>query len=217
MKNEKTRTELVFILDRSGSMSGLANDTIGGFNSMLEKQQQEPGDCRITTVLFDDRYELLHDRLDLEAVSKITTSDYFVRGMTALVDAIGLTIEKIMAVQKQAKASHRADQVMFVIITDGYENASRKYSAKQVKEMLEHQKADYGWEFIFLGANIDAVETAAHFGISADRAQNYHADSLGVEKNFLVVNEAVSNLRANMALRDDWNEQIQDDYEKRKK
>lgn len=217
MNKTKTKTELVFILDRSGSMSGLETDTIGGFNSMLEKQQRDTGECRITTVLFDDQYEILHDRLDLAAVSKITTDDYYVRGSTALIDAIGRTIKKIETVQKMTTGEHRADKVLFVIITDGHENASRKYRAEQVKQMIEYQKSEFGWEFIYLGANIDAVETASHIGISAERAQSYHADSIGIEKNFAVVSEAVNCLRSNGEIQDDWKQSINADYERRKK
>lgn len=217
MDKTQTKTELIFILDRSGSMSGLESDTIGGFNSMLEKQQNEAGDCRITTVLFDDRYEILHDRLDLVSVSKITTEDYYVRGSTALIDAIGRTIKKIEVVQNMTSGEHRADKVLFVIITDGYENASREYRAEQVKRMIEYQKSEFGWEFIFLGANIDAVETASHIGISAERAQSYHADSTGVATNFLVLNKTVSSVRANIDISDDWNQQIKDDFDGRTK
>jgi uncharacterized protein YegL len=183
---KKGLTELVFILDKSGSMSGLETDTIGGYNSMLAKQQAVEGECRITTVLFDNNYELLHDRIDIRAVSPISEKEYQIGGSTALLDAIGRTIHKIGNAQKHTANEYRAEKVMLVIITDGEENSSREYSAKRIKQMIERQKSRYEWEFIFLGANIDAVETAGRFGISADRAQNYHADSEGVELNFLV-------------------------------
>ena len=153
-------TELVFILDRSGSMAGLEKDTIGGYNAMLEQQRKVDGECIITTVLFDNHYSLLHDRIDIRAVKPITGKDYFVGGSTALLDAIGKTIQKIATAQKNTAEDYRAEKVMFVIITDGAENASREYSASQVKEIIQRQKERFHWEFIFLGANIDAVETA---------------------------------------------------------
>lgn len=171
---KKGLTELVFILDKSGSMSGLETDTIGGYNSMLAKQQAVEGECRITTVLFDNNYELLHDRIDIRAVSPISEKEYQIGGSTALLDAIGRTIHKIGNAQKHTANEYRAEKVMLVIITDGEENSSREYSAKRIKQMIERQKSRYEWEFIFLGANIDAVETAGRFGISADRAQNPH-------------------------------------------
>ena len=211
-------TELVFILDRSGSMSGLESDTIGGFNSMLEKQQALPGECRITTVLFDSEYEVLHDRLDIRAVSPITECEYFVRGCTALLDAVGKTISKIGNVQKQSKPEHRAAKVLFVITTDGMENASREYSYNKVKAQIVRQKAKYGWEFIFLGANIDAAEAANRFGIDRSRAQNFHNDSKGVKLNYHVVTEAIASLRAAPAgstLDDEWSKEIEDDFKSR--
>ncbi len=192
---KKDLTELVFILDRSGSMGGLESDTIGGFNSMLSKQKAEEGECRITTVLFDNHYALLHDRLDIRAVNPITTREYYVGGSTALLDAIGITINKIVSVQKNTAEDYRAEKVMFVIITDGQENASREFTAEQVKKQIELEKNKYGWEFVFLGANIDAVETANRFGIGADRAVDYVADSKGTRLNFEMMSEAVSSFR----------------------
>lgn len=212
---KKGLTELVFILDKSGSMSGLETDTIGGYNSMLEKQKAVEGECRITTVLFDNKYELLHDRIDIRAVSPITEKEYQVGGSTALLDAIGRTIHKIGNAQKHTANDYRAEKVLFVIITDGEENSSREYSAEKIKALIEQQKKNYGWEFIFLGANIDAVETAGRFGISADRAQNYHADREGVELNFRVMSEAVATFRACSAMPEGWNNEIQKDYKKR--
>lgn len=212
---KKGLTELVFILDKSGSMGGLETDTIGGYNSMLEKQKEVAGECRITTVLFDNNYELLHDRIDIKAVSPITEKEYQVCGSTALLDAIGRTIGKIGNAQKQTADDYRAEKVMFVIITDGEENSSREYSAERIRQMIEHQKKLYGWEFIFLGANIDAVETAGRFGISPDRAQNYHADSEGVELNFSVMSKAVASFREYAAMPEDWNDEIQEDYKRR--
>jgi uncharacterized protein YegL len=192
---KKGLTELVFILDKSGSMSGLEADTIGGFNSMLSKQQATNGDCLVTTVLFDNNYELLHDRIDLKAVSPMTDKEYQVGGCTALIDAIGRTIHKIGNAQKNTANDYRAEKVMFVIITDGEENSSREYTTEKVKAQIERQKNKYGWEFIFLGANIDAVETAERFGISADRAVEYRSDSIGTKLNYTVLSEAVSMYR----------------------
>ena len=211
-------TELVFILDRSGSMGGLESDTIGGFNSMLAKQQAEPGECRITTVLFDNQYEVLHDRIDIKAVSNITDKEYFVRGSTALLDAVGRTINKIGGAQKNTAEEYRAEKVLFVITTDGMENASREFSYDTIKSMIEHQKAKYSWEFIFLGANTDAVEVADHFGIARNRAQNFHNDSEGIELNYSVLSKIVSAYReapAYAPLADDWSSEIQKNYKKR--
>lgn len=212
---KKGLTELIFILDKSGSMAGLENDTIGGYNSMLEKQKAVEGECRITTVLFDNNYELLHDRIDVKAVSPITEKEYSVGGTTALLDAIGSTIHKIGSAQKHTADDYRAEKVMFVIITDGEENSSREYSAEGIKQMIERQKTRYGWEFIFLGANIDAVAAAGRFGIAADRAQNFHADSEGVEMNFRVMSEAVATFRECAAMPEDWNDEIEKDYKRR--
>lgn len=192
---KKKLTELVFILDRSGSMGGLEKDTIGGFNSMLERQRTVDGECVITTVLFDNRYELLHDRIDIRAVKPITEKEYYVGGSTALIDAIGESVRKIEKAQENTAEDYRAEKVMFVIITDGEENSSRHYSAKQVKEMIRRQKEHHNWEFIFLGANIDAVETAQSFGINADRAVDYLSDSEGTELNYRMMSEAVASFR----------------------
>lgn len=192
---KKNLTELVFILDKSGSMSGLEKDTIGGFNSMLDQQRKVDGECVITTVLFDNRYELLHDRIDIRAVQPITGKEYFVGGSTALLDAIGKTIHKIGAVQKNTTEDYRAEKVMFVIITDGEENASRCYSSMQIRQMIQRQKERYGWEFIFLGANIDAVETAGRFGIDADRAVDYVPDGEGTELNYRMMSQTVATFR----------------------
>ena len=209
------RTELVFLLDRSGSMAGLEADTIGGYNNLIAKQQKEEGACRLTTVLFDNHYELLHDRISLKDVSPITDREYWVRGSTALLDAIGITISRITADQKLAAPSQRADKVLFVITTDGMENASREYSAARVRRMIEESKKQLGWEFLFLGANIDAIETASGFGIDASRAVNYRADSRGTQLNYEVLSRAVSNMRASGNLADDWCEPIEADYESR--
>ena len=214
---KKGLTELVFILDRSGSMSGLESDTIGGFNSVLAKQKGEVGVANITTVLFDDKFELLHDRYNLEKVPMITGKEYFVRGSTALLDAIGETIHKMGNVQKYAAEDNRAEKVMFVIITDGMENASVKYSYDHIKNMIERQKNKYGWEFIFLGANIDAIETAGRFGIKEDRVANYHADAVGTFLNYDVISETVSMMRSKRAIDDNWKDRIDKDFKSRNK
>lgn len=208
-------TELVFILDKSGSMSGLESDTIGGYNSMLAKQKNEPGEAVVTTVLFDDNYELLHDRIDIQAVEPITEQDYEVGGTTALLDAVGRTIRKIGNAHKRTSPDYRAGKVLFVITTDGQENASREYSYAKIKTLIERQKEKYGWEFIFLGANIDAIKSAAQFGISASRAANYNADGEGVSLNYAAVSMAISNLRSSRELRDDWKCDIDDDFQRR--
>ena len=197
---KKDFTELVFILDKSGSMNGLESDTIGGFNSMLKKQKELDGECRITTVLFDNRCELLHDRIDIQAVGPMTGKDYRVGGSTALLDAIGGTIHKLAGVQKNTAEQYRAENVMFVIITDGQENASREYSSDQVKSMIRLEKEKYGWEFVFLGANIDAVETAGRFGIAPDRAADYVPDGAGTALNFQMMSEAVAVFRETRAV-----------------
>lgn len=214
---KKGFTELVFILDRSGSMRGLESDTIGGYNALLQKQKKEPGEAVITTVLFDDRYELLHDRINLLGVEPITEKDYYVRGSTALLDAIGNTINKISNVQLHTKKEERAEHVMFVIITDGLENASREYSYEKIRQMIERQKTNFGWEFIFLGANMDAIATAESFGIGSDRASNYHADCEGTLLNYEVLSEAVSCLRAGHEITENWKDRIEDDFKKRKR
>jgi len=212
---KKDLTELVFILDKSGSMSGLEADTIGGFNSMLAKQQASEGECRITTVLFDNNYELLHDRVDIRAVSPITEKEYQVGGMTALLDAIGRTIHKIANVQKHTAEDYRAEKVMFVIITDGEENSSKEYTADMVKALIERQKRKYGWEFIFLGANIDAVQTASRIGITPDRAIDYLADSKGTELNFKVMASAVATFREAGTVNEACFEEIRQDVKRR--
>ena len=213
-------TELVFIIDRSGSMGGLESDTIGGFNSMLARQQEQDGECRVTTVLFDHEYEILHDRIDIKAVSPITEKEYFVRGNTALLDAIGRTIHKIDNAQKQTAEGYRAEKVLFVITTDGLENASREYTYDKIKSYIERQKSEYGWEFIFLGADIDAVEVANRFGIADNRAQNFHKDSEGIALNYEVLSQTVSSYRAappKASLDLGWKAKIEMDFKKRGK
>ena len=208
---QKGLTELVFILDKSGSMAGLEKDTIGGFNSMLTKQKAEAGQCRVTTVLFDNRYTLLHDRIDICAVSPITEKEYFVGGSTALLDAIGRSIRKIADVQRSTAEDYRAEKVIFIIITDGEENASREYGADQVRKLISLEKERFGWEFLFLGANIDAVETAGRFGITADRAVEYIPDAAGTALNYSVMSDAVSEFRSSGTLSPKHLERIRKD------
>ena len=215
MKNNIT--ELVFILDRSGSMAGLESDTIGGFNSMIEKQKKQDGECYVSTVLFDDESEVLHDRVRLGDISKMTDNDYTVRGCTALIDAIGGAIRHIGNIHKYARPEDVPEHTMFVITTDGQENASHKYTSEQVKKMIERQKEKYGWEFLFIGANIDAVETASRYGIGADRAVNYNADGEGTHILYETVAKAVCNVRASEPLESNWSADINADYQRRGK
>ena len=214
MKNNIT--ELVFILDRSGSMSGLEGDTIGGFNSLIAKQKQQDGLCYVSTVLFDNEAEVLHDRVKLLEIPSITEKDYTVRGCTALLDALGGAIRHIGNIHKYARPEDVPEHTMFIITTDGMENASRRYDSDQVKRMIEEKKAQ-GWEFLFLAANIDAVETAARVGISQDRAVNYHADSQGTGVVYETVAETVCQMRAGAPMAATWSEKIQKDFKRRKK
>lgn len=198
-------------------MCGLEADTIGGYNAMLEKQKKEAGEAIVTTVLFDDQYELLHDRIDLRGIAPITDREYYVRGSTALLDAIGKTIQKIANIQKRTAPEFRADRVLFVITTDGHENASREYSYSKVKALLERQKKQYDWEFLFLGANIDAIATAQRFGIEADRAVDYHADGEGTQLNYQVLSETVSCVRAGAPIKENWKQRIEENFRSRKR
>lgn len=211
-------TELIFILDRSGSMGGLEEETIGGFNSMLKKQsdETEAGEVIVTTVLFDDLYELLHDRINIKGIRPITKKEYFVRGSTALLDAVGKTIGKIVNAHRNTIEDERPEKVMFVITTDGMENASKEYRYDKIKEMIEHQKDRYGWEFIFLGANIDAFDVAERMGIARDKAANFHADKQGMKTSLDSVNEAVSYMRQNREVSQSWKKDVDDDYKERK-
>ena len=211
----KNLTEIVFILDRSGSMRGLEADTIGGFNSMIEKQKKADGEAIISTILFDNVSEVIHDRADIRSIQPMTEDDYTVRGCTALLDAIGGAVHHIGNVHKYARAEDVPEHTLFVITTDGMENASRRYDSETVKKMIERQKEKYGWEFLFLGANIDAVETARSVGISKDRAVNYRSDREGTALNYEVVSEAISAVRCSAPLKADWKKRIDEDYEKR--
>ena len=213
---KKDLTELVFILDRSGSMAGLEADTIGGFNGMIERQKKQAGEAFVSAVLFSDESTVIYDRADLRKIEPMTDKQYYVGGCTALIDAIGGAIHHIGNVHKYAREDDRPEHTVFVITTDGMENASHRYSAAQVKEMVKRQKEKYGWEFLFLGANIDAVETAAHFGIARDRAVKFHNDSRGHALNYAEVSKAVSSVRMSMPLSANWKEKIEEDFETRK-
>ena len=209
-------TELVFILDRSGSMSGLERDTIGGFNSMIEKQKKEAGEAVVSTVLFDNESVVIHDRLPLGKVPRMTEKEYFTRGCSALLDAVGGAIHHIGNVHKYARKEDVPEKTMFIITTDGYENASRRYDYDKVRKMIERQKK-YGWEFLFLGANIDAAAEAKRFGISADHAVNYKCDEKGTALNYEVISEAACSVRACRPLSADWKKRIDEDVQKRGK
>lgn len=213
---KKNLTEIVFILDRSGSMAGLEKDTIGGFNSMIERQKAQGGEALISTVLFDNAAEVIHDRVSLTKIEPMTEKQYFVRGCTALLDAIGGAIRHIGNVHKYAREEDRPEHTLFVITTDGMENASRNYSSDRVKQMIERQKTKYNWEFLFLGANIDAVETAGRFGIDADRAVNYRSDKQGTALNYEVLSAAITSVRASKPLDKSWKKRIDEDYEGRR-
>lgn len=214
---KKNLTELVFILDRSGSMAGLEDDTIGGFNSMIQKQKREDGSAYVSTVLFDNYSELIHDRVDIQKIRPMTRDEYYVRGCTALLDAVGKAIRHIANIHKYAREEDRPEKTLFVITTDGMENASREYDYERVRRMIEHERGKYGWEFIFLGANIDAAKEAARFGISADRAVDYHADQMGTAVIYEAVSEAVCNVRASRPMSDEWRRRVDEDYIKRGK
>ena len=214
---KKNLTEIVFILDRSGSMAGLEDDTIGGFNSMIRKQKMEAGEAYISTILFDNVSEVIHDRVDIQKIQPMTRKDYYVRGCTALLDAVGKAIHHIGNVHKYAREEDRPEKTVFVITTDGMENASREYTYERVRKMIEHEKEKYGWEFLFLGANIDAAKEAARFGIREDRAANYHADKKGTAVIYEAMNAAVCSVRASKPMSAAWKQQVDEDYKKRGK
>ena len=198
-------------------MSGLEQDTIGGFNSLIEKQRRQNGKCYVSTVLFDHETEVLHDRVELSEISKMTENDYTVRGSTALIDAIGGAIHHIGNIHKYAREEDVPEHTLFVIMTDGMENASRRYTYDRVKKLIEHQKAKYGWEFIFLGANIDAAETAVSMGIGRDRAADFICDKPGTALNYAVLSEVTSAVRSGVGIASDWNSSINDDMKRRKR
>lgn len=213
-KNNKPKdVELVFILDRSGSMGGLESDTIGGYNSMLSKQKKEKtGKVSVTTVLFDDQYELLYNQVPIEKVSPMTEEEYYVRGSTALLDAIGKTVMQVKANQDKKEIK---DKVLFVIITDGMENASREYRADQIKKLIEERKEKNNWEFLFLGANIDAIGAAKDIGIDSSRAVRFKSDKKGTAKNYEVLNEAIKEIRGGYQLNNSWKNEIEEDVKNR--
>ena len=220
---KKGLTEIVFILDRSGSMSGLEADTIGGYNSLIEKQKKEAGEAYISTLLFDDECEVLHDRVSLSKVKPMTEEEYYVRGCTALLDALGGAIHHMGNVHKYAREEDRPEKTLFIITTDGQENSSRKYDYKKVKHMVERQKEKFGWEFLFLGANIDAIAEAGRFGIQADRAVNFHCDEKGTAINYKALSETVSLVRncaaheMDRVLAGTWKKEIEEDFRRRNK
>ena len=212
----KNLTEIVFILDRSGSMSGLEKDTIGGFNAMIEKQRKEPGEAYISTLLFDNETQVIHDRVSLDKVPALTDKDYFVRGCTALLDAVGGAIHHIGNVHKYAREEDRPEKTLFVITTDGMENASRTYTYDTVKAMITRQKEKYGWEFLFLGANIDAAKEAGRFGIAPERATNYHADTKGTNVIYETLSSAIGSYRSAPKMAENWKADIESDYNNRR-
>ena len=213
---KKGLTEIVFILDRSGSMSGLEADTIGGFNSLIKKQRKEPGEALVSTVLFDDTCDVIHDRVPMEKVAKLTEDTYFVRGCTAILDAVGGAIHHIGNIHKYARDEDRPEKTLFIITTDGMENASRRYTYKKVKQMVERQKARYGWEFLFLGANMDAIAVAVNIGIHADRAVTYQCDEEGTALNYEVLGEAIHHVRSSdKMLAPSWKRKIDEDVKRR--
>lgn len=213
---DKKLMEMVFILDRSGSMFGLEKETIGGFNSLIEKQKNIEGEALVTTVLFDNKYELLHDRINLSEIKKMTNKEYFVRGSTALLDAVGRSITRLINVYKNLSKEEKASEVMFVITTDGMENSSTEFSYRKIKELIEHQKKNYDWKFIFLGANIDAGDVGRKFGIDKDYTSNYHADTEGVNLNYRVLDAAVTHIRKGNKLDKSWKKEIEEDFDNRK-
>lgn len=214
---KKDLVEMVFILDRSGSMSGLESDTIGGFNSLIEKQKNTPGEALVSTVLFDDRFDVIHNRIPINDIQPMTKETYFVRGTTALLDAMGRSIAKMIQVYRTLKEEEKPEKTLFIITTDGMENASKEFTHQHIKTLIDHQKEGYQWEFIFLGANIDAMKTAKAFGIHEDRVANYHSDEVGTKLNYRVLSQTISNLRVHKTIKDDWKEAIDEDYAKRKK
>ena len=214
---KKNLTEIVFILDRSGSMAGLEKDTIGGFNAMIEKQKKEPGEAFVSTVLFDNHSEVIHDRVNIQKLEPLTDREYYVRGSTALLDAIGKAIHHIGNVHKYAREEDRPEKTLFVITTDGMENASHEYDYGKVKAMISRQTEKYGWEFIFLGANIDAAKEAARLGIHEERAVNYHADSKGTAVIYDTLSEAVCQVRSCRPMSAEWRRKVDADYNERKK
>lgn len=212
---KKDFVELVFILDRSGSMSGLEKETMSGFNRLIEQQKEVKGEAVVSTILFDDRFEVLHNRLNIQNVHQMTPEDYYVRGSTALLDAIGRSITKMRRVHKELAEELKPEKTIFFITTDGMENASKEFDYDKLKEYIDLQKEKYGWEFIFIGANIDAIKTAERFGINQDRAVNYRSDEKGTHLNYKVMNETITKLRASKTIDANWKDEIDEDFNKR--
>ena len=210
-------TEVVFILDKSGSMAGLESDTIGGFNSMLEKQRKVEGEAIVSTVLFNSRFAVIHNRVNIVEVKPLTQKEYVVSGMTALLDAVGRAIHKIRHIYAETLLEERPSKVLFIITTDGMENSSREYSYSKLQQMIQEVKEKYNWEFLFLGANIDAIGEAKKFGIDQEHAVQYHSDKEGTSKNYDAINEAVISLRMTNMIKKNWKKNIEDDFKKRKK
>lgn len=213
---KKDLVEMIFILDRSGSMAGLEKDTIGGFNQMISKQKVVKGEALVSTVLFDHEFQVIHNRKLIKEVDLMTQEQYFVRGTTALLDAVGRSITKMVSIYRKLKDQDKPEKTIFVITTDGMENASKEYTYQKIKELIEFQKEKFNWEFIFLGANIDAIRTASLFGIGEDRAVNYHSDEVGTALNYKVIEEAISDIRINKSIRTNWKEEINKDFKNRK-
>ena len=213
---KKDLVELVFILDRSGSMSGLEKETIAGFNHLIKEQKEVVGEAIVSTVLFDNGFEVLHNRVNLKQIEPMTEKQYYVRGSTALLDAIGRSIIKIRQVHKQLNESEIPEKTVFFITTDGMENASTEFDYEKVSEYISLQKEKYNWEFIFIGANFDAIKTAKKFGVDANRAVNYKADERGTNLGYKVMNETIRVLRMNKSINDNWKDDIDKDYQHRK-
>lgn len=212
----KNATELVFILDRSGSMGGLEDDTIGGFNAFVEKQKALKSEVHISTILFNHQISILHDRLDINAILPLTSKDYQVGGNTALLDAIGYGIEKIVSVQRRTTPDLQANKVLFVVMTDGLENASRQFNPSTIKKMIEYEERKFGWEFIFMGANIDALETSSRYGFRQERATNFSADTEGMRVNFRNIERMVHDFREDKGIPEDWKDEIELHHSKKK-
>lgn len=212
---KKDLVEMVFILDRSGSMQGLEKQTLAGFNELISEQKTVAGEAVVSTVLFNHTFDVLHNRLDIHEVRPLSFNDYQVSGTTALLDAIGGAIDKISKIHQHLPQTERPEKTVFVITTDGMENSSRRYSYSSIKQRIAHRKAHYDWEFIFLGANMDAIQTAHRFGIEADRAARYHSDCEGTRLNYRVIDETVRELRVNKSIRKDWKNRIEDDFKHR--
>lgn len=213
---KKDLVELVFILDRSGSMSGLEEQTMGGFNRLISEQKEVKGEAIVSTVLFDDAFEVIHNRLPIQRIESMTSKEYYVRGSTALLDAIGRSIVKIRHIHQKLDEEAKPEKTLFFIITDGMENASTEYDYTHIKDYIELQKENYGWEFIFMGANIDAIKTAKKFGVDSNRAVQYHSDEQGTNLNYRVMSETIRDLRVNKTIKEDWKSDIDKDYLKRK-